>query len=516
MTVSKAWGVPTVALCALLATPHAAPSAPAGEVRCFKIKVVDDKTGRGVPLVELRTVNQVRYHTDNNGIVAFFEPGLMNRKVFFHVKSHGYEFPKDGFGFAGASLETKEGGSAELRIRRLNIAERLYRITGAGLYRDTILVGEKPPGREPLLNAQVAGQDSVMAVPYRGRLYWFWGDTARPRYPLGQFQTSGATSELPGKGGLDPNTGIDLTYFVDAEGFSRKMCPIHADGLVWIDGLLTVLDESGRERMIARYARMRSLEKMLEHGLAVFDDQTETFRKLRELDLKEQWRCPRGHPFRAKENSTEYFLFAAPFPNVRVKAEWRSLTDPNAYEAFTPLVGGTRYDKGASKVHRDPNGSCVYAWKPNTDPVSPAQEGELIAAGKIRPEEAWYQPVDIDGGKAVHFHGGSVNWNEYRKKWIAIAVQVWGSPSFLGEVWYAEADAPAGPWRRAKKIVTHEKYSFYNPAHHPFFDQEGGKIIYFEGTYASTFSGNEDPTPRYDYNQIMYRLDLSDPRLRKP
>ena len=45
------------------------------------------------------------------------------------------------------------------------------------------------------------------------------------------------------------------------------------------------------------------------------------------------------------------------------------------------------------------------------------------------------------------------------------------------------------------------------------FDQEGGRFIYFEGTYTGTFSRKEDFTPRYDYNQIMYRLDLSDPRL---
>jgi hypothetical protein len=83
----------------------------------------------------------------------------------------------------------------------------------------------------------------------------------------------------------------------------------------------------------------------------------------------------------------------------------------------------------------------------------------------------------------------------------------------LGEVSYAEADAPTGPWTTARKIVTHDKYSFYNPKQHPYFDQEGGRIIYFEGTYTKTFSGNEQGTPRYDYNQIMYRLDLSDPRL---
>ena len=37
--------------------------------------------------------------------------------------------------------------------------------------------------------------------------------------------------------------------------------------------------------------------------------------------------------------------------------------------------------------------------------------------------------------------------------------------------------------------------------------------MYFEGTYAETFSGAPSKTPRYDYNQVMYRLDLSDPRL---
>jgi hypothetical protein len=44
-------------------------------------------------------------------------------------------------------------------------------------------------------------------------------------------------------------------------------------------------------------------------------------------------------------------------------------------------------------------------------------------------------------------------------------------------------------------------------------DSGDGKTIYIEGTYTTLFSGNEHPTPRYDYNQMLYRLDLSDPRL---
>ena len=99
------------------------------------------------------------------------------------------------------------------------------------------------------------------------------------------------------------------------------------------------------------------------------------------------------------------------------------------------------------------------------------------------------------------------------QRWLMICVESLGSTSFLGEVWCAEADTPLGPWVYARKIVTHDKYSFYNPKQHPMLDQDGGRVIFFEGTYTTTFSGNPDPTPRYDYNQMMYRLDLDDSRL---
>ena len=56
--------------------------------------------------------------------------------------------------------------------------------------------------------AWLFSQDNPVDEP----LYWFWGDTERVSYPLGNFSASGATSELPGRGGLDPNVGVDLTY----------------------------------------------------------------------------------------------------------------------------------------------------------------------------------------------------------------------------------------------------------------------------------------------------------------
>src|SRR4051794_21536726 len=192
--------------------------------RYFAIEVVDEQTGRGVPMVELQTTSSVRYYTDSAGLVAFDEPGLMGKKVFFGVASHGYEFARDGFGIRGIVLEPKPGGAAKLKIKRLNIAERLYRVTGQGVYRDTVLLGRKTPVREPLLNAEVTGQDGILNAAYKGKLYWFYGDTGRLAYALGNFAMAGATTGLPEK--IDPAVGIDLKYFAGPDGFAKRMAPM--------------------------------------------------------------------------------------------------------------------------------------------------------------------------------------------------------------------------------------------------------------------------------------------------
>ena len=201
----------------------------------FAIQVVDAATGRGVPMVELQTTSGARCYTDSNGLIAFYEPGLMNRKVWFGVSSHGYEFPPTqgvpGLGIRGVTLETKPGASAQLKIKRLNIAERLYRITGQGIYRDTVLLGRKPPIAEPLLNAEVTGQDGVLNAIYRGRLYWFYGDTSKLSYALGNFSMTGATTELPDR--IDPSVGFNLKYFAGKDGFVKPMAPMEGEGVVW-------------------------------------------------------------------------------------------------------------------------------------------------------------------------------------------------------------------------------------------------------------------------------------------
>ncbi|MEX2212756.1 MAG: hypothetical protein WD768_01425 [Phycisphaeraceae bacterium] len=481
----------------------------------FAIQVIDEDTGRGVPLVELRTVNDILFVTDSQGMIAFHEPGLMDREVFFSVFSHGYTTPKDGFGIRGVRLTPKVGGSATVKIKRTNIAQRLYRVTGQGIYRDSVLLGKPVPLKEPVINGGVLGQDSIFTVKYAGKLYWFWGDTNRASYPLGNFSMSGATSELPGKGpggGLDPDKGVDLKYFVDDKGFSRGMAPLPRPGPVWLDAFMVLPDTAGREGMLAHYSRMESLEKRVEHGLMLFNDKTQTFEHVATYG-PDVTLHPHGAATPVEVEGVKYFYFAYPYPLIRVKAEWGAIHDLKQYEAFTCLPAEAIYAPYRPQVERDGEGKVVWAWKKNTDYMDEARQRKLIAAGVLKEEEAWINLRDADSKKPVTAHASSLAWNAYRKKYIMIFSQINGT-SFLGETWYSEADGAHGPWRWAKKIVSHEKYTFYNPRHHAFFDADGGRTIYFEATYTDQFSGASAKTPRYDYNQIMYKLDLGDERMK--
>ena len=208
----------------------------------FTIQVVDSLTGRGVPLVELMPQGGATLVTDSNGIVAFNQPALMDQNVLMGLRSYGYS---DG----GQTLHPTAGGSVQVAIDRLNRAERLYRVTGTGIYRDSVLVGASTPIAQPLLNANVRGQDSVQTAIYKGQIYWFWGDTLYEQGGLGNFRTAGARSQLPLQGGLDPSLGVNLDYFVDANGWAKQIMPVTQPGVMWIDGVFTVNDDGGQERL---------------------------------------------------------------------------------------------------------------------------------------------------------------------------------------------------------------------------------------------------------------------------
>lgn len=498
----------------------------------FEIQVIDRDTRRGVPMVELITVHDVMYVTDSAGRVAVYAEEFAGKQVFFSVRSAGYRFPADNFGISGVRLQIEPGRSEVIEIERINPAERLYRITGQDLYLDSVRLKQPIPLVNPTESGMVCGQDSVQVARYRDRLYWFWGDTNRLSYPLGLFRTAGATSPLPEESRLDISDGIELNYFTNSEGFVRAMVDVpNREGVVWIDGVCTVFDDDGRERMVAHFSRRPGLEKQLEHGLLIYNDEREIFEVLQVLDLDDTWRFIRDHPVKLTENGIEYLAFGNPFPVTRVPATLKAIQDRSAYQSFTCTEAISKGDGDSAaaaaaltrqrseehgKPRLDDSGKVHWNWSAQP-PTTQKQEHHWLKSGVLMPEQTRYVPQSHElGGSGdaasypVLLHSGAVFFNAFRDRWVMIAVEsasTRDSPSYLGEVWYSEAESVTGPFRRAVRIATHPGQTFYNPCHHPFFDQQAGRVIYFEGTYCNTFT-RSPATPRYNYNQLMYRLDL--------
>lgn len=418
----------------------------------FVVKVVDPESGRGVPLVVLETIHHQTFVTDNAGVVAIDSPELMEQEVYLRIRSHGYEFPEDRFGFRGRRFVITPGGNEEIKLKRINLAERLYRITGGGTFSESVKAGHAIPENRWKLKARTMGSDSAHTAVFRDRIFWIWGDTKRVGYPLGNFHTTAATSSLKG----DPASYIDLDYIKDENGFTKQVANFPGKGPTWLDALVTVIDEGGRERLVASYVKIEPPLTVYERGLCEFDSEKEQFVPILKVPLKDK-AFPEGHPFRHEGR----LYFGNGTPDLVMDDSFEAWSDPARWESIKP-----------------------------TEKLS-----------------------DVDSGKTVKVHRGAVSWNEYRKKWAFIFTEIGGEASALGEIWYGESESPTGPWSKAIKVVTHNQYSFYNPFQHPVYSNASkGRYLYFEGTYTKEFSGNPVPTPRYDYNQIMYRIDLADTR----
>jgi len=473
-----------------------------GYRQCFAIRVVDDSTQRGVPLVALATPWADTYLTDSQGMIAYCDPDHLGQRVRFTVSSHGYELPG-----AVIDLDAVADTSAVLGIRRANIAERLYRITGQGIYRDSVLLGLTTPLERPAINGLVMGQDSVQTALYRGKIFWIWGDTGRAAYPLGNFRASGAQSDLPSAGGLAPDRGVNLQYFVDGNGFSRGMVEAFAptNAPTWLGAMIAVSDAGGQEQLFASYAKAAPDLSPLQRGLVRFNDVSQTFERVITDYSLTDFVGPDGHPTKVRHPGREYIYYQPPF---RIPATAESLLDRSTYEVFSAYG-----PNGSSSLDRAPDGTLRYDWKPGAALVT----RDKLRAAQVGLDQALDGHVcDISTGAGIEEHGNSSRaWNMYRKRFAQMVLET-GGASFLGELWYAEGDTPLGPWVYARKIISHVAYTFYNPRQHPFFDRESGRIVFVEGTYTKTFSGPGPVTPRYEYNQIMYRLDLADERLVLP
>jgi hypothetical protein len=429
-------------------------------VQPFRIDIVDDQNGWPVPAVELKTTHHMRFVSDNAGVIACDLPELMGVETWFYVEGHGYGVPADGFGYRGVRLMPTPGGRATVKVHRELPGKRLGRLTGAGLFAESQKFGHNARWREQ----GVLGCDTVYVTRYGERLFWLWGDTTLAKYPLGLFHTLGATTSIKPLQNFEPPLRLRFDYFADAQGSPRAIAPIEGEGPTWLSGLVELRDSRGQDHLVAAYAKIRGMLTAYEVGLCEWSNKEEVFKRTKVIwerkdDSTPLPFFPDGHVVSWTDaEGEEWLLFGDPFPRLRCRASYESWRDPTAWERLTPQT-------------------------------------EVPTAA---------------GGALVTTHGGSIAWNAYRKKWVAIFTQL-GGDSPLGEIWCAQSDSPTGPWGAAVKVVTHKNYTFYNPLVHPELTPDGSPVLLFEGTYTATFADRPEPTPRHDYNQVMYRIDLDDP-----
>jgi len=444
-----------LAVAALLLVPSVEPC---------RIEVVEQGTGWPVPLVELRTTHQVRFVTDNAGVIAFDLPELMGRETWFDVIGHGYEAPKDGFGMKGVRLTPEPGKTLKVEVRRTIIAKRLGRSTGAGLFAESQKLGRELEWKD----SGIVGCDSVQNAVHRGKLFWAWGDTALARYPLGIFDMTSATTPVQPLASFEPPLKLKLDYFTDDKGVPRGVAKMPGAGPTWVSAYVSLPDKTGAARLCGTFIKVRNHLEAYQSGLCVWNDAESKFELLKMLWTKsdaapKQPPSPDGHPaFWKDADGKEWLLFGNPLPNLRCPSTFEAWQDPSTWEV-------------------------------------------------LRPQESLQSAAD---GKPVKPHSGSIAWNSFRKRWVTVFMETFGKPSAFGELWYAEAESPLGPWGPAVKVLTHENYTFYNPRLHPEFTAAGSPILIFEGSYTREFADKPHPTPKYDYTQILYRLDLDDPALK--
>lgn len=428
-----------------------------------RIEVVEKGSGWPVPLVEFRTTHSVRFVTDNAGVIAFNLPELMGRETWFDVIGHGYERLKDGFGYRGVRLTPEPGQTRKVEVNRTILAKRLGRLTGGGLFAESQQTGRDLDERE----SGVLGCDSVQNAVHRGKLFWAWGDTTLAHYPLGIFDMSSATTGVQPLASFEPPLRLKFDYFTDDKARPRGVAKMPGSGPTWVTAYVSLPDKTGAPRLVGSYSKIKPPLDAYEWSLCVWNDATASFEKLRTVWTKSEQApkpppFPEGHPvFWKDERGKEWVLFGNPLPTLRCPAIFEAWQDNSTWEVLKP-------------------------------------QSALVSA---------------KDGKAVKPHSGSMAWNPWRKRWVTVFMEAFGKPSVFGELWYAEADAPTGPWGRAVKVLSHDNYTFYNPRLHPEFTPEGSPILIFEGTYTADFADRPPPTPRYNYNQMLYRLDLDDPAL---
>ncbi len=456
-------------------------------------RFLDSVDNRPIPLVITTTTDNVVAVSDNAGYVHIPINVRNGTRIYLTVTSPGYDIPVDGLGYRGIRLRVQKDIHT-IKLRRTNIAQRSGRVTGIGKYIHGQSLGKIPDTVEQPLT----GMDSVQSASIKGTHYVFYGDTNWTGYPLGNFRTTNGIAIRQSK---LINCPYIVKYSIDKQGNAESSIDINEPGVVWISGVVAADDS-----IIAYASHRKSLEEQVSHGHVRWDPIRRKFVDFKRIP-NDSWRHLDGHPIVYTDKADSFILFGHAIPNFRVPSTNRAYLNADSYETYTCLMPN-------GDINRDTNGLPVWRWRKDGRPIDAELEATLLKTGHLSRAQCRFLMTEVKTGRTVVPHRGSVRWNSYLKRWLFTFTAIHEPESVLGEVFLASGGSPTGPWTSCVKIASHPIYSYYNPVHHSWLDQNDGRLITIEGTYTRTFSGNELSTPHYEYNQLTYQVDMSDVRLR--
>ncbi len=430
----------------------------------------------------VRLSNGVEHITDSAGWIRIEEPGLMHSRILVDVSSPGYRMPPGDKSAAGLEIALSPASEITVPLVRVDIAQRIYRVTGTGIYRDSELLKREVP--LPLGN-HAAGLVSAWGVQRAAlgtKVLWCWRQALLSNERNPSLNVVGAWSDHPEHGGLDPTQGIHYSYHTSGSDQAHSLLTADEPGGIWMEGLTSVPDESGKLQLVAHYTREGTKGERAEHGIAIWTEQ-KRFERIVILGDEYEWQFPAGQCVTRRGEDAEWCYFAAPFCRVRCPARLDAVRNPGSYQALA-------WDRNQQK----------HTWQQERPPLTQREESVGVADGSIT--QPLTQVENATTRRPVSIQESSIEWNPHHRCYVMIA------SSADGDLWFSESPHIQGPWKNAIRILSADPGKCAAPVQHPFMNQEGGRIIWFETAYL------ESSLPRYDGTELMYRLDLADLRLK--
>ena len=445
----------------------------------FGVRVVDSSSGRGIPAARVSVLHWLDQWSDSLGYVAFQEPALATpTQLFVTVESDNYDK-------LAVSLNASLGRSLSLQLRRQLPAERLYRVTGPGIFRDAVLLGAKlPPAAAAVaasdsdLSHGIAGQDAMISAQFRDKIVLSFGDTRSASDGAGQTMTSNALAPTQAFSRERILDGLPLSYSLSPSGETRPSLPLHVS-----------------ERSVCEFgmpfARKGTNDSSVEIGAL-----SATSRGLFVVFTKR----PRGNMGPSWADCTTCCWGIA-----RYDIDTRVYRPQVLFPLKSPMFG--RVTASQSLVTTEDGVERIYftVQKPIVR-VAVSAIANLSAFEEVAVASPF---TDQDINRAAVTHVASAGL------FVMIAE---GREPRMGDILAATAKSLAGPWsslcRIASSNLTHN--ALYNPSIHTTINGSSGAEIIWSATLSDGYTTNsvhkQDglTVPRYNYEVIMHRVRLDD------